>query len=55
MARNEFIPATIAEHLAATWIQFMVKDWFGHGHRGHVPGVQGPASNPTTLAGARTA
>jgi hypothetical protein len=32
MTRNEFIPATKLNTLAATWIQFMVKDWIGHGH-----------------------
>jgi hypothetical protein len=31
MTRNEFVPATSVNLLAATWIQFMVKDWFNHG------------------------
>jgi hypothetical protein len=31
MTRHEFIPATSVNVLAATWIQFMVKDWFSHG------------------------
>jgi hypothetical protein len=31
LARQQFIPATTINMLAATWIQFMVKDWFSHG------------------------
>jgi hypothetical protein len=31
MTRHEFVPATSVNVLAATWIQFMVKDWFSHG------------------------
>ena len=31
LARTQFIPATSLNMLAATWIQFMVKDWFSHG------------------------
>jgi Animal haem peroxidase len=31
LTRTEFIPATSLNLLAATWIQFMVKDWFSHG------------------------
>lgn len=31
MTRKEFIPATSVNLLAASWIQFMVKDWFNHG------------------------
>jgi hypothetical protein len=31
MTRKEFVPATSLNLLAATWIQFMVKDWFSHG------------------------
>ena len=31
LTRKEFIPATTLNTLAATWIQFMVKDWIGHG------------------------
>lgn len=30
LARDEFIPATIINLLAAAWIQFQVHDWFGH-------------------------
>ncbi|HET6734081.1 peroxidase family protein [Mycobacterium sp.] len=32
LTRKEFIPATGLNTLAATWIQFMVKDWISHGH-----------------------
>jgi hypothetical protein len=31
LTRKEFVPATSLNLLAATWIQFMVKDWFSHG------------------------
>ena len=31
LGRREFVPATTLNMLAATWIQFMVKDWFSHG------------------------
>jgi hypothetical protein len=42
LTRHEFIPATSVNQLAATWIQFMIKDWFSHGegdpqHRWEVP------------------
>ena len=30
MTRDEFQPATILNLLAASWIQFMVHDWFVH-------------------------
>jgi len=31
LTRTAFQPATTLNMLAATWIQFMVKDWFSHG------------------------
>ena len=31
LTRTTFQPAAILNVLAAAWIQFMVKDWFGHG------------------------
>ncbi len=31
MTRDEFIPATIINMLAAAWLQFMVHDWLQHG------------------------
>ena len=42
LTRHEFIPATSVNMLAATWIQFMIKDWFSHGagdpsHRWELP------------------
>ncbi|GAC1363113.1 MAG: peroxidase [Actinomycetota bacterium] len=42
MVRDTFIPATTLNVLAASWIQFMVKDWFSHGpgdpaHTWHIP------------------
>ncbi|GIF73949.1 peroxidase family protein [Asanoa siamensis] len=37
LTRHEFRPAPTFNVLAASWIQFMVRDWFTHGH--------GPASS----------
>ena len=31
MTRTELIPATAANALAASWLQFMIRDWFSHG------------------------
>jgi hypothetical protein len=31
MTRNEFQPATGANALVASWLQFMIRDWFSHG------------------------
>ena len=31
LTRNEFVPATIVNVLAAAWLQFEVHDWFSHG------------------------
>ena len=31
MTRDELIPATAANALAASWLQFMIRDWFSHG------------------------
>ncbi|MBE9128543.1 MULTISPECIES: peroxidase family protein [unclassified Coleofasciculus] len=31
MTRDEFVPATTLNMLAAAWIQFQVHDWFSHG------------------------
>ena len=32
LTREEFIPATTVNVLVAAWLQFMIKDWFSHGH-----------------------
>ena len=32
LARREFIPATTVNVLVSAWLQFMIKDWFSHGH-----------------------
>jgi hypothetical protein len=32
LTREEFIPATTVNALVAAWLQFMIKDWFSHGH-----------------------
>ena len=31
MTRDEFIPATTLNVIAAAWLQFMIRDWFSHG------------------------
>jgi hypothetical protein len=31
MTRDEFVPATAVNALAASWLQFMIRDWFSHG------------------------
>ena len=31
LTRDELIPATGANALVATWLQFMIRDWFSHG------------------------
>jgi hypothetical protein len=31
LTRDELIPATSVNALVATWLQFMIKDWFSHG------------------------
>jgi hypothetical protein len=42
LTRETFTPATSVNSLAATWLQFMVKDWFSHG--------TGTKDNPYQLA-----
>jgi hypothetical protein len=32
LTREEFLPATTVNALVAVWLQFMIKDWFSHGH-----------------------
>jgi hypothetical protein len=32
LTRQEFLPATSVNVLVAAWLQFMIKDWFSHGH-----------------------
>jgi hypothetical protein len=41
MTRDELIPATGGNALIASWLQFMIRDWFKHGHS--------PEENPWTL------
>ena len=43
MTRQEFIPATMLNLLAAAWIQFMVHDWFVH-KRSRTDAVEIPAA-----------
>ncbi len=31
LTRDQLIPATAANALVATWLQFMIRDWFSHG------------------------
>jgi hypothetical protein len=32
LTRQEFLPATTVNVLVSSWLQFMIKDWFSHGH-----------------------
>ena len=41
MTRTEFVPATAANALAASWLQFMIRDWFSHG--------KSPKENPIEI------
>ena len=41
MTRDEFVPATAANALAASWLQFMIRDWFSHG--------KSPTENPIEI------
>ncbi len=41
MTRSEFIPATAANALAASWLQFQIRDWFSHG--------KSPTDNPIEI------
>ncbi len=41
MTREQLIPATAGNALIATWLQFMIRDWFKHG--------TSPADNPWVL------
>jgi Animal haem peroxidase len=41
MTRDEIIPATAGNALIASWLQFMIRDWFKHG--------TSPADNPWVL------
>jgi hypothetical protein len=31
LRRREFVPATSVNNLVASWLQFMIRDWFSHG------------------------
>jgi hypothetical protein len=35
MTRDRLIPASAGNALIAAWLQFMVRDWFSHGHSPH--------------------
>lgn len=41
MTRDEFKPATSCNALAASWLQFMIRDWFSHG--------KSPTDNPIEI------
>ncbi|MEA2932014.1 MAG: hypothetical protein QOI56_799 [Actinomycetota bacterium] len=41
MTRDELIPATACNALAASWLQFMIRDWFSHG--------KSPTDNPIEI------
>ncbi len=42
MTRDEFKPATILNLMAASWIQFMVHDWFVHKQTRPADGIEIP-------------
>jgi hypothetical protein len=42
MTRHEFQPATMVNLLAASWIQFMVHDWFVHKQSSSADGIEIP-------------
>ena len=44
MTREQFKPATILNLLAASWIQFMVHDWFVHKRSPIEEGIEIPTS-----------
>ncbi|MGH9164993.1 MAG: peroxidase family protein, partial [Acidimicrobiales bacterium] len=41
MTRTQLIPATACNALAASWLQFMIRDWFSHG--------KSPTENPIEI------
>ena len=41
MTRHELIPATAVNALVASWLQFMIRDWFSHG--------KSPVDNPIEI------
>lgn len=41
MTRDQFVPATAANALCASWLQFMIRDWFSHG--------KSPTENPIEI------
>jgi hypothetical protein len=44
LTREEFLPATSVNVLVASWLQFMIKDWFSHGHGDADRAIQVPLS-----------
>jgi hypothetical protein len=44
LTRDEFLPATTVNALVAVWLQFMIKDWFSHGHGDASRGITIPLS-----------
>lgn len=41
LTRTEFVPASTVNSLVAAWLQFMIRDWLGHG--------KGPKDDPWTV------
>lgn len=61
LTRHEFQPATTVNVIVSAWLQFMIKDWFSHGHGDATqayqiplsaddPWVQNPMVVPRTVA-----
>ena len=42
MTRTQFVPATSANALCASWLQFMIRDWFSHGKSPHDDPIEIP-------------
>ncbi len=49
LTRDQLIPATSANALVATWLQFMIRDWFSHGTS--PTDIPGTCRSPTTTRG----
>ncbi|MDQ4068474.1 MAG: heme peroxidase, partial [Actinomycetota bacterium] len=42
MTRDQLIPATACNAIAASWLQFMIRDWFSHGKSPHDDPIEIP-------------
>ena len=51
LTRDEFVPATTLNVLAAAWLQFEVHDWFSHGQNDREESVASSTSSTVTTRG----